>query len=270
MAPAASTMKRDRSVQRLPVSVATCAVSDPAPGEGRAHQALRHATLGSARSALLDDRLGAIKPGYKADLVLLDMKDTAYLPFNSAARQLVYTETGRAIDTVVINQDVKWHTIGESAPRGVCGSGLVDLIAEAAGERPEVVHGPERPGDVRLVMKHLPLGQPCNRFLDGDMHPQSCRATAAALCAQELRSILVEDGILVGLANGGAPGGRAEAFRGRDLLAGQADDGAVAAALAVVMVGRLTQKEGVHGGQGGRVAGDSPSGGCGGAGWTAG
>ena len=35
-----------------------------------------------------------------------------------------------AIDTVAIDGDVSWHTIGESAPRGICGSGLVDLIAE--------------------------------------------------------------------------------------------------------------------------------------------
>jgi len=35
-----------------------------------------------------------------------------------------------AIDAVSIDGDVHWHTIGESAPRGVCGSGLVDLVAQ--------------------------------------------------------------------------------------------------------------------------------------------
>jgi len=35
-----------------------------------------------------------------------------------------------AIDSVRIDGAVHWHTIGESAPRGVCGSGLVDLVAE--------------------------------------------------------------------------------------------------------------------------------------------
>lgn len=35
-----------------------------------------------------------------------------------------------AIDAISIDGDVRWHTIGESAPRGICGSGLVDLIAE--------------------------------------------------------------------------------------------------------------------------------------------
>ncbi len=99
------------------------AVSDPEPGPPLAHEALRHATLGGARSAMLDDRLGALKPGYKADLVLLDMKDTAYLPYNSAARQLVYSETGRAIDTVIVDgrvvmKDRVVQTIDEDALRG--------------------------------------------------------------------------------------------------------------------------------------------------------
>ena len=98
------------------------AVSDPAPGPALAHEALRNATLGSARTALLDKQLGAIKVGYTADLVLLDLKDTAYLPYNSAARQLVYTETGRGISHVVIDgrvvvRDRKVTTIDEDALR---------------------------------------------------------------------------------------------------------------------------------------------------------
>ena len=98
------------------------AVSDPVPGPPLAHEALRNATLGSARTALLDDRLGAIKPGYTADLVLLDLNDTAYLPYNSAARQLVYTETGRSITDVIIDgrvviKDRVVKTIDEDALR---------------------------------------------------------------------------------------------------------------------------------------------------------
>ncbi len=79
---------------------------------------------------MLDDRLGALKPGYAADLVLLDMKDTAYLPYNSAARQLVYSETGRAIDTVIVDgrvvmKDRVVQTIDEDALRAE--------VAEAMG-----------------------------------------------------------------------------------------------------------------------------------------
>jgi cytosine/adenosine deaminase-related metal-dependent hydrolase len=78
------------------------AVSEPEPGPPLAHEALRHATLGNARTAGLGNVLGAVRPGFKADLVLIDLDDLAYLPLNSAARQLVYTETGRGIDTVIV------------------------------------------------------------------------------------------------------------------------------------------------------------------------
>jgi len=98
------------------------AVSDPMPGPGLAHEALRHATLGNARSAGLQGRLGAVRPGYKADLVLVDLNDVSYLPFNSAARQLVYTEAGRGVDTVIVDgrpviEDRKVRTIDEDGLR---------------------------------------------------------------------------------------------------------------------------------------------------------
>lgn len=98
------------------------AVSEPEPGPGLAHDVLRTATLGNARTAGLGERLGAIRAGYTADLVLIDLDDIAYLPFNSAARQLVYTETGRGIDTVIVDgrvvvRDRKATTIDEDALR---------------------------------------------------------------------------------------------------------------------------------------------------------
>jgi len=98
------------------------AVSDPEPGAPLAHEVLRHATLGNARSAGLSGQIGAIKPGHKADLVMIDLNDTAYLPYNSAARQLVYTEAGRGVESVMIDgrmvmQDRKVTTIDEDALR---------------------------------------------------------------------------------------------------------------------------------------------------------
>ena len=98
------------------------AVSDPEPGPALAHEVLRHATLGNARTAGLDGQLGAIKPGYKADMILIDLNDVAYLPYNSAARQLVYTEAGRGVESVIVDgrvviQERKVKTIDEDALR---------------------------------------------------------------------------------------------------------------------------------------------------------
>jgi len=111
------------------------AISDPMPGDQLSHEALRNATLGSARTALLDNELGALKPGYKADFMMIDMTDIGWLPYNSAARQLVYTETGRAIDTVVIDgkiviRDRKCTTIDEDALRAEVAEHMKSFIPE--------------------------------------------------------------------------------------------------------------------------------------------
>jgi cytosine/adenosine deaminase-related metal-dependent hydrolase len=98
------------------------AVSEPEPGPGLAHEVLRHATLGNARTAGLAGRLGALRPGYKADMILIDLNDVAYLPYNSAARQLVYTEAGRGVESVIVDgrpviKERRVTTIDEDALR---------------------------------------------------------------------------------------------------------------------------------------------------------
>jgi 5-methylthioadenosine/S-adenosylhomocysteine deaminase len=68
-----------------------------------AAEAWRAATVGGARSAGLSETVGALRPGYKADLVLMDLSDPAYVPLNSAVRQLVYSDSGRSIRTVIVD-----------------------------------------------------------------------------------------------------------------------------------------------------------------------
>jgi cytosine/adenosine deaminase-related metal-dependent hydrolase len=68
--------------------------------------AIDAATVGSARAVGLAGQVGEVKPGMKADLVLIDLSDYAYQPFNSAARQMVYSETGRGVDTVMVNGEI--------------------------------------------------------------------------------------------------------------------------------------------------------------------
>jgi len=51
----------------------------------------------------LGDKVGALKPGMVADIVILDLNEPAFVPFNSAARQIVYAESGRAVETVIVN-----------------------------------------------------------------------------------------------------------------------------------------------------------------------
>src|SRR5438128_2503394 len=60
------------------------------------------ATEGSARTLGLGDRIGRIAPGYKADLVLLDLDHPNWMPFNDPVNQLVHCEDGTAVDSVMV------------------------------------------------------------------------------------------------------------------------------------------------------------------------
>jgi guanine deaminase len=102
--------------------VGLSAVSKLDPGPPYARDAIRAATLGSARTAGMQDRLGALKPGMKADLFLVDLTDPSYVPFNSAARQIVFSESGRGVRLVMVDgrvviEDGKAKTIDEAALR---------------------------------------------------------------------------------------------------------------------------------------------------------
>jgi 5-methylthioadenosine/S-adenosylhomocysteine deaminase len=68
-----------------------------------AAEVLWAATRGGARSARLTDEVGAIEPGRKADLVLLDMRTVNFTPLNDVRNHLVYCENGASILQVMVN-----------------------------------------------------------------------------------------------------------------------------------------------------------------------
>jgi guanine deaminase len=59
------------------------------------------ATEGSAR-ILGFDKTGRIAPGWKADLVFLDLDHPNWIPVNNPVNQLVHTEDGNAVHSVMI------------------------------------------------------------------------------------------------------------------------------------------------------------------------
>ena len=79
------------------------AVSSPERTGVNAADALRAATVGGAKTAGLADSVGALRPGFRADMTLIDLADPAYVPLNSAVRQLVYSDSGRSIRTVIVD-----------------------------------------------------------------------------------------------------------------------------------------------------------------------
>ena len=66
----------------------------------------RLATEGSALALGMGDRIGKLAPGFKADLVLLDLGHVNWIPLSDVTNQLVHTEDGTAVDTVMVGGDI--------------------------------------------------------------------------------------------------------------------------------------------------------------------
>ena len=60
------------------------------------------ATEGSARALGMAGKIGRLAPGYKADIVFLDLDHINWTPLNDPTNQLVHTEDGTAVDSVMI------------------------------------------------------------------------------------------------------------------------------------------------------------------------
>ncbi len=65
-------------------------------------QVLTMATEGSARAMGFGDEIGRLEPGFMADIVFLDLGYIHYVPLNDITRQIVFSENGAAVDSVMI------------------------------------------------------------------------------------------------------------------------------------------------------------------------
>ena len=65
-------------------------------------EVLDMATRGSAGVLGFGDRIGAIEPGRKADVVFLDLGHVNYVPLNDPVNQIVHGEDGTGVESVMI------------------------------------------------------------------------------------------------------------------------------------------------------------------------
>jgi 5-methylthioadenosine/S-adenosylhomocysteine deaminase len=69
------------------------------------YQALQLATIGSARAMLLEDEIGSLEAGKRADVILLDLMRPAMVPWHedNLLANLVYSGTGSLVHTVLVD-----------------------------------------------------------------------------------------------------------------------------------------------------------------------
>jgi cytosine/adenosine deaminase-related metal-dependent hydrolase len=72
------------------------------------YQALELATIGSAKAMLLQDEIGSLEPGKRADIILLDLMRPEMVPWHedNLLANLVYSATGSIVHTVIIDGGV--------------------------------------------------------------------------------------------------------------------------------------------------------------------
>lgn len=71
-----------------------------------AAELLRAATAGGARSVCLQDEIGSLEVGKKADIVLLDLDAAPFVPLNDPCVHLVYAENGSSVREVLVDGEV--------------------------------------------------------------------------------------------------------------------------------------------------------------------
>jgi cytosine/adenosine deaminase-related metal-dependent hydrolase len=87
-----------------------------------AAEALELATLGSARTLRLDDEIGSLKPGKQADLTVVSLAGTTFVPWEDPASAVVLGGSpGRVVATLVAGETryrrggMQWHELTDAA-----------------------------------------------------------------------------------------------------------------------------------------------------------
>ena len=90
---------------RMAAFVSRIMVPDPDNWLGT-WEALQLGTAGGAKVLGMEHEIGQIKPGFKADLVFLDLENINFIPLNDAANQIINCEDSSAVNSVMINGDM--------------------------------------------------------------------------------------------------------------------------------------------------------------------
>ena len=71
-----------------------------------AYDVLKMATVNGAKALGLDDLVGCISEGKRADIIIINMDNTKVKPENNLVSQIVYNVTGDNVETTIVNGNV--------------------------------------------------------------------------------------------------------------------------------------------------------------------
>ncbi len=128
-----------------------------------ARDVLRMSLRGGARSTLLQGQIGVLAPGYQADIVLLRLNAPPFVPLHDPVNQLVYCESGREVETVLVGGRV---VVEDGTMTTV---DVTDVYAEVATLMPEFMQMVDRAYAVsrRLEPVLWRVYEQCHRDLPG-------------------------------------------------------------------------------------------------------
>jgi cytosine/adenosine deaminase-related metal-dependent hydrolase len=99
-----------------------------------AEKALEMATIDGARAIGMEDEIGSLEVGKKADVVILDLSHPRLRPLHNLASVLVYQANGSEVDTVIVDGEILLEG-GAVVARGAHDPADVAERAQAASER---------------------------------------------------------------------------------------------------------------------------------------
>jgi len=99
------------------------------------------ATINGAKAIGMQNEIGSLEPGKKADVILINMRRPEWYPNYSEVQNLVYSTSGDAVETVFINgrpimENRKVLTVDENEVMDRCAVLGADLIKRGNIEVP--------------------------------------------------------------------------------------------------------------------------------------
>jgi cytosine/adenosine deaminase-related metal-dependent hydrolase len=67
---------------------------------------LEMTTIDGAKAFRLDDQIGSLEPGKKADIILVNMRKPHLYPLNMPVDKITYFANGSDVDTVLVDGDI--------------------------------------------------------------------------------------------------------------------------------------------------------------------